>query len=176
MVDVSAELDRLSDLEQLTGPAVESVLVDRGWSGERRNPAKAWATTWSRDGASAWIQGDGPSVEVEFTLWYREVEVEGEDPDTYIDELYDAAVAELPSVVSQLRSSAFGARLQASDEDLTDGVDYIEHTAWKVADKVVLAGVKQDDTETPVQLVVMVREYGTGTGDGADDDDEGEWL
>ncbi|WP_328495790.1 hypothetical protein OHS59_25925 [Streptomyces sp. NBC_00414] len=82
MIDLSAEMSRLSDLGQLTGQAVESVLVGCGWVGERRNPVKGWATTWSRDDAAAWIQGDGPSVEVEFTLWYREVEQERADLDT----------------------------------------------------------------------------------------------
>ncbi|WP_307523692.1 hypothetical protein [Streptomyces umbrinus] len=169
---MSEELSRLSDLEQLTGQAVESVLVDRGWAGERRNPAKEWATTWSRDDASAWIQGDGPSVEVEFTLWYREVEEEWPDPDTYMDELYDTAVAELPRVVSQLESGTLGARLETSDEDLTGGADFIQNKAWRISGKVLLAGVKHDDTETPVQLVVVLREYSTG--DAAED--EGEWL
>ncbi|MFD0307557.1 hypothetical protein [Streptomyces sp. NPDC127119] len=172
MVDLSVELSRLSDLQQLTGQAVESVLVGCGWVGKRRNPAKGWATTLSRDDAAAWIQGDGPSVEVEFTLWYREVDEERLDLDAYMDELYDAAVAELSPAVERLLSGALGPRLAASDEDLTGGADFIEHSAWRVADKVVLAGVKQDDTDTPVQLVVVLSEYGTDEGA----DDEGEWL
>jgi hypothetical protein len=154
----------------LTGQAVERVLSASGWEGERRNPAKEWATTWRRDDAHAWIQGDGP-VEVEFTLWYREVEDERPDPDTYIDDLYAAASAELPRVVAQLESGALGARLETVDEDLTDGADYIDHTAWRIADKVLLAGVKHDDTDAPVQLVVVMRGYGTG-----EQDDAGQWL
>ncbi|MFE1454781.1 hypothetical protein ACFW7K_06990 [Streptomyces sp. NPDC058735] len=138
--------------------------------GERRNPAKEWATTWRRGDAHAWIQGDGP-VEVEFTLWHREVEDEWPDPDTYIDDLYDAASAELPRVITQLESGALGTRLQAVDEDLTDGADYIDHTAWRIGDKVLLAGVKHDDTEAPVQLVVLLRAYGTG-----EQEDQEEWL
>ncbi|MFI8894803.1 hypothetical protein [Streptomyces paradoxus] len=154
----------------LTGRAVETVLSASGWEGERRNPAKQWATTWRRGDGHAWIQGDGP-VELEFTLWYREVEDERPDPDTYIDDLYDAASAELPRVVAQLESGALRARLETVDEDLTDGVDYIDHTAWRISDKVLLAGVKHDDTDTPVQLVVVMRGYDTG-----EQDDEGEWL
>ncbi|MFB7498423.1 hypothetical protein ACFC09_27685 [Streptomyces sp. NPDC056161] len=170
MVDVTAELGQLSDLDELTGPAVEAVLTGAGWDGERRNPAKAWATTWRRAGASAWVQGAGP-VEVQFTLWYREVEDERPDPETYIENLYDAAVAELPSVVSRLESGALGARLQGSGEDLTDGEDYIEHTAWTISGKVLLAGVKQSDTDAPVQLVVVLREHAKD-----EDDGENEWL
>ncbi|MGC5038491.1 hypothetical protein ACPXCS_21350 [Streptomyces sp. DT190] len=170
MVDVSFELGQLSELDELTGPAAAAVLDATGWDGERRNPAKAWATTWRRGDARAWIQGDGP-VEVEFTLWYREVEDERPDPDTYIDDLYDAASAELPTVVAQLESGALGGRLEAADEDLTGGVDYVDHTAWRLADKVVLAGVRHDDTEAPVQLVVVIRDHGAG-----EQDDEGEWL
>lgn len=170
MVDVSAELSQLSELDDLTGPAAAAVLDASGWEGERRNPAKQWATTWRRDDAHAWIQGDGP-VEVEFTLWYREVEDERPDPDTYIDELYDLASAELPRVADQLESGVLGARLEAVDEDLTAGADYIDHTAWRIADKVLLAGVKHDDTDAPVQLVVVLRGYGTD-----DQDDAGEWL
>ncbi|MGW3287696.1 hypothetical protein ACWDR3_24010 [Streptomyces sp. NPDC001002] len=111
-------------------------------------------------------------MQVEFTVWYREVEDEWPDPDTYIDSLYDAASAELPHVVSQLESGAVGGRLETVDEDLTGGEDFIDHTAWRVSDKVILAGVKHDDTEAPVQLVVVLREYGAIEGD----DDEGEWL
>ncbi|MFD9938296.1 hypothetical protein ACFWZ6_34760 [Streptomyces massasporeus] len=170
MVDVSAELGQLSELDELTGPAVAAVLGASGWEGERRNPAKQWATTWRRDDARAWIQGDGP-VEVEFTLWYREVEDERPDPDTYIDELYDAASAELPRVAAQLQSGVLGARLETVDEDLTDGADYIDHTAWRIGDKVLLAGVKHDDTDAPVQLVVVMRGHDTG-----EQDDAGEWL
>ncbi|MFF7042722.1 hypothetical protein [Streptomyces massasporeus] len=170
MMDVSGELSRLSGLSMLTGQAVERVLSASGWEGERRNPAKQWATTWRRDDAHAWIQGDGP-VEVEFTLWYREVEDERPDPDTYIDELYDLASAELPRVVAQLESGVLGVRIEAVDEDLTDGADYIDHTAWRIADKVLLAGVKHDDTDAPVQLVVVMRGYDT-----AEQDDAGEWL
>ena len=161
MVDISVELDRLVGLDGLTGPAVEAVLTESGWTGERRNPAKAWATTWSRGDANAWIQGDGPYVQVEFTVWYREVEDEWPDPDTYIDSLYDAASAELPRVVSQLESGVVGGRLEPVDEeDLTGGADFVDHTAWRVSGKVVLVGVKHDDTEAPVQLVVVVREFG----------------
>ncbi|WP_346138212.1 hypothetical protein [Streptomyces coeruleofuscus] len=159
-VDVSGELSRLCDLDWLTGQAVEEVLAASGWEGERRNPAKDWATTWKRKDAGAWIQGDRP-VEVEFTLWFREVADEWPDPDTYLDDLYDTAAAELPGVVSQLESGVLGARLEVCDEDLTGGRDFIDHAAWRVSGKVLLAGVKHDDTEVPVQLVVVLREYGT---------------
>ncbi|MDQ0750622.1 hypothetical protein QF034_004853 [Streptomyces africanus] len=157
MVDVTEELSRLSDLDRLTGQAVEAVLAASGWEGERRNPAKEWATTWRRGDAGTWIQGDGP-VEVEFTLWFREVADEWPDPDAYLDDLYDIAATELPAVVSQLQSGALGTRLEVSDEDLTGGADFTDHTAWRVSGKVLLAGVKHDDTEAPVQLVVVLRE------------------
>ncbi|WP_315884876.1 hypothetical protein [Streptomyces sp. P17] len=110
-------------------------------------------------------------VQVEFTLWCREVEEEWPDPDTYVDDLYDAASAELPRIVAQLESGALGARLEPSEEDLTDGADYIDHTAWRPSGKVLLAGVKHGDTEAPVQLVVVVREPSEGA-----EGDEGEWL
>ncbi|MFG3317324.1 hypothetical protein ACGF3J_04705 [Streptomyces sp. NPDC048171] len=171
MVDVSAELVRLTDLDELTGPAAAAVLDAAGWEGGRANPATEWVTSWRRDDAHAWIQGDGPSVQVEFTVWHRDVEEEWPDPDTYIDDLYDAASAELPGLVAQLESGPLGARLESSEEDLTDGADYIDHTAWRVSGKVVLAGVKHDDTDVPVQLVVVVRDYGAGV-----EDDGGEWL
>ncbi|MFJ8699807.1 hypothetical protein [Streptomyces ardesiacus] len=171
MVDVSAEVNRLAELDEFTGPAVAAVLDATGWTGERRNPAKEWATTWRRADAHAWIQGDGPSVQVEFTLWHRDVDEEWSDPDTYIDELYDAATGELPNLVAQLEAGVSGGRLQSVEEDLTDGADYIDHTAWRILDKVVLAGVKHDDTDAPVQLVVVVRD---GSADAQDDD--GEWL
>ncbi|WP_267714205.1 hypothetical protein [Streptomyces sp. CoH17] len=96
---------------------------------------------------------------------------EWSDPDTYIDELYDAATAELPNLVAQLEAGVFGGRSQSVEEDLTDGADYIDHTAWRILDKVVLAAVKHDDTDAPVQLVVVVRD---GSADAQDDD--GEWL
>ncbi|MEU0969446.1 hypothetical protein ABZ357_30095 [Streptomyces sp. NPDC005917] len=158
-------MSELSELDGLTGQAVEEVLAGEGWVGERRNPAKAWATTWRRDGASAWVQGDAP-VEVQFTLWYRQVDDERPDPDTYIEELYDLALAELPAVVSRLASGVLGPRLEESDRDLTGGEDYVDHQAWTVADKAVLAGVKHSDTDAPVRLVVVLRE------DDPDADDE----
>lgn len=169
MVDVSAELSELSELDELTGPAVERVLAAAGWDGERRNPAKEWATTWSRGDASAWIQGDGP-VEVEFTLWFREVEDERPDPETYLEGLYEEGVAELPAVVAQLESGPLGARLEEADEELAAAEDFIDGTAWTIGDKVLLAGVTQSDTDTPVQLVVVLRERAS------EEDDEGEWL
>ncbi|WP_328562184.1 hypothetical protein [Streptomyces coelicoflavus] len=171
MVDVSAEVGQLAGLDEFTGPTAAAVLDAAGWTGERRNPAKEWATTWRRADAHAWIQGEGPSVQVEFTVWYRDVDEEWPDPDTYIDELYDAASAELPGLVAQLEAGVPGGRLQSVDEDLTDGADYIDHTAWRISDKVVLAGVKHDDTDSPVQLVVVVRD---GSADAQDDG--GEWL
>ncbi|WP_217170284.1 hypothetical protein [Streptomyces sp. AC512_CC834] len=61
--------------------------------------------------------------------------------------------------------------MQSVDEDVTDGADYIDHAAWRLSGKVVLAGVKHDATDAPVQLVVVVRD------DQADvQDDGGEWL
>ncbi|MFB6768867.1 hypothetical protein [Streptomyces sp. Tu 4128] len=45
------------------------------------------------------------------------------------------------------------------------------HTAWRASDKVVLAGAKQDATDTPVRLVVVVRDYAAEA-----EDDGGEWL
>ncbi|MGW3970713.1 hypothetical protein ACWEFD_15630 [Streptomyces ardesiacus] len=171
MVDVSAEVGQLAGLDELTGRAAAAVLDAAGWMGERRNPAKEWATTWRRADAHAWIQGVGPSVQVEFTVWHRDVDEEWSDPDTYIDELYGAATAELPNLVAQLEAGVFGGRSQSVEEDLTDGADYIDHTAWRILDKVVLAAVKHDDTDAPVRLVVVVRD---GSADAQDDD--GEWL
>ncbi|MGV9285741.1 hypothetical protein [Streptomyces sp. NPDC003730] len=163
------------ELDELTGPSAASVLDGAGWTGERRNPAKEWATTWRRADAHAWIQGEGPSVQVEFTVWHREVAEQWPDVDTYIDALHDAAAARLPSLVAQLEAGV--PRLQAGsvDEELTDGADYIDHIAWRISDKVVLAGAKQDDTDTPVRLVVVVRD---SAADAAADDDsgDGEWL
>lgn len=89
--------------------------------------------------------------------------------DTCTEELYDAAVAELPTVVSQLTSGVLGARLQESDRDLVGGEDFIDHRAWIIADKIVLAGVKHDDTDVPVQLVVVLRQDAS---DGDDEDDD----
>ncbi|MDH6217728.1 hypothetical protein [Streptomyces pseudovenezuelae] len=77
---------------------------------------------------------------MEFTVWYREVEDEWPDPDTYIDSLYDAACAELPRGVSQLRPVL-------SEGDLR-----------RSTTRTVLVGVKHDDTEVQVQLVVVVGE------------------
>ncbi|MEV6760865.1 hypothetical protein AB0N16_09455 [Streptomyces sp. NPDC051105] len=171
MVDVSVEVGRLSDLDELNGQAVEGVLTAAGWTGERRNPGEAWATIWRRDGASAWVQGNAP-VEVRFTLWSRDVQDERPDPDSYIEELYDAAVAELPTVVSQLTSGVIGPRLQESDRDLTGVEDFIDHSAWLVEDKVVLAGVKHDDTDAPVQLVVVLHEDAPDACDEDDEDDD----
>ncbi|MER6106851.1 hypothetical protein [Streptomyces hirsutus] len=169
MVDVSAELARLADLEELGGPAVEAALLASGWSGERRNPSKSWATTWRRDGARAWVQGEGP-VEVEFTLWFQEVEDDRPDSDTYLDDLYDAAAAKIPEVVSQLRSGILGERLEEPEGEVADADSYVEHHAWRVMGKELLVGVKQDDTGTPVRLVVVLRKPGTV------DDAAGEWL
>ncbi|MFF9047500.1 hypothetical protein [Streptomyces parvulus] len=171
MIDVSVELNRLSDLDELSGPAAAAVLRAEGWSGGRRHPVKEWATTWQRGDAWARIQGDGPPVQVEFTVRHQDVEDEWPDPDTYIDDLYDAASAELPRLVAQLESGHLETRLRTSDEDLTNGADYIEHAAWRVGDKVVLAGVKHDDVEVPVQLVVVVRDHAVDA-----EDDGGEWL
>lgn len=61
--------------------------------------------------------------------------------------------------------------MQSVDEDLTDSADHIDQTAWRISDKVVLAGVKNDDTDVPVQLVVVVRD-GSADAEG----DGGEWL
>ncbi|MEU9640576.1 hypothetical protein [Streptomyces sp. NPDC048188] len=166
-------MGHLLQLDELTGPSTASVLDAAGWTGERRNRDKEWATSWRRADAHAWIQGEGPSVQVEFTVWHREVAEERPDTDTYIDALHDAAAARLPSLVAQLEAGV--PRLQAGSvgDDLTDGADYIDHTAWRISDKVVLAGAKQDDTDTPVQLVVVVRDSAP---DAAAADDDGEWL
>ncbi|WP_333742636.1 hypothetical protein [Streptomyces ardesiacus] len=114
MVDVSAEVGQLAGLDELTGRAAAAVLDAAGWMGERRNPAKEWATTWRRADAHAWIQGVGPSVQVEFTVWHRDVDEEWSDPDTYIDELYDAATAELQNLVAQSEAGVFGDGRRAS--------------------------------------------------------------
>ncbi|MGY0069481.1 hypothetical protein ACWZEH_22375 [Streptomyces sp. QTS137] len=169
MTDVSTELAGLADLEELGGPAVESALSASGWSGERRNPSKPWATTWRRDGARAWVQGEGP-VEVEFTLWFQKVDDDRLSSDTYLEDLYDVAAAKIPEVVSQLRSGSLGERLEEPEGEVADVDSYIEHHAWRVMGKELLVGVKQDDTDTPVQLVVVLRE--PGEADEAADD----WL
>ncbi|WP_146228958.1 hypothetical protein [Streptomyces sp. NWU339] len=169
MVDVSAEISRLVEIEELNGPAVESVLAAAGWSGERRNPSKSWATTWQCDDARAWIQGENP-VEVEFTLWFQEVEDDRPDPDAYLDDLHAVAVAKIPEVAAQLRSGVLGERLEEPEGEVTDADSYIEHRAWRVTGKELLVGVKQDDTDTPVQLVVVLREPG------ADDEAYDDWL
>ncbi|MEV7788217.1 hypothetical protein AB0O72_22940 [Streptomyces sp. NPDC088106] len=169
MVDVSAEISRLVEIEELNGAAVESVLVAAGWSGEHRNPSKSWATTWRRDDARAWIQGENP-VEVEFTLWFQEVEDDRPDPDAYLDDLYAVAVAKIPEVAARLRSGVLGERLEEPEGEATDADSYIEHRAWRITGKELLVGVKQDDTDTPVQLVVVLREPG------ADDEAYDDWL
>ncbi|MFC8869095.1 hypothetical protein ACFUAC_15745 [Streptomyces sp. NPDC057148] len=120
----------MAELDELTGLAA-AVLEATGWTGERRNPAKDWATTWRRADAHAWIQGEGPSVQVEFTLGHRDVDEEWPDPDSYIDELYEAATTQLPGLVVHLEAGAPGVRLQ------------------------------HDATDAPVQLVVVVRDDST---------------
>ncbi|MFD4261264.1 hypothetical protein ACFWR9_27465 [Streptomyces sp. NPDC058534] len=69
-------MNQLSELDELTGPAAAAVLDAAHWAGHRRNPAKEWPTTWRRGDAHAWIQGDGPVVQVEFTVWHRDVDEE----------------------------------------------------------------------------------------------------
>ncbi|MFF5157484.1 hypothetical protein ACFY3N_14700 [Streptomyces sp. NPDC000348] len=169
MVDVSAEVARLVELEELDGPAVESVLAAAGWSGERRNPSASWATTWRRDDAHAWIQGDGP-VGVEFTLWFREVEDDRPDLYAWLDDLYAVAAAKIPVVAAQLGSGSLGELLEEPDGEIADADSYIEYRAWSVMGKELLVGVKQDDTDTPVHLVVSLRNPG------ADDETYDDWL
>ncbi|MFB6549129.1 hypothetical protein [Streptomyces sp. NPDC056405] len=171
MSQISAELSHLADLDELSGSAAASVLAVAGWSGERRNPTKSWATTWRRGDAHAWIQGDGP-VAVEFTLWSREVEEEARaDLDTSMDGLYAAAEAELTEVVAGLSSGEFGERLHATGDNVADVDDFIQYRAWRVADRELVAGVRQSDTDTPVMIAVVLREPAVRA-DGPEDD----WL
>lgn len=62
MADVSAEVGQPAEFEELTKPSVAAVLVAAGWAGERRSPAKEWATTWQRADTHAWTQGEGDVV------------------------------------------------------------------------------------------------------------------
>ncbi|MBQ1094844.1 hypothetical protein KBY55_01675 [Streptomyces sp. b94] len=158
MSHISVELSHLADLGELSGSAAASVLAAAGWSGERRNPTKSWATTWRRGDVHAWIQGDGP-VAVEFTLWFREVEEEARaDLDAFMGGLYAAAEAELTEVVADLSSGDFGERLQATGDNVADVDDFIQYRAWRVAGRELVTGVRQSDTDTPVMIVVVLRE------------------
>ncbi len=49
VTDVVGELGQLLELGKISGPAAAAVFDAAGWAGERRNPAKEWATTWRRD-------------------------------------------------------------------------------------------------------------------------------
>ncbi|MEW1603972.1 hypothetical protein [Streptomyces sp. NPDC093808] len=169
MVDVSAEIARLLELDQLEGSAVEAIPTVAGWSGERRNPSTSWATTWNRDGARAWVQGDGP-VDVEFTLWFHEVQDDAPDMDAHLGGFYAAGAAKLPEVTEQLRCGVPWDRPEEADEHVADVSSFIEYRAWKVPGKELLVGVKQDDTDTPVQLVVVVRPPAT------EDESCDDWL
>lgn len=96
---------------------------------------------------------------MEFTLWFREVEEEARaDLDTFMGGLYAAAEAELTEVVADLSSGDFGERLQATGDNVADVDDFIQYRAWRVAGRELVTGVRQSDTDTPVLIVVVLRE------------------
>ncbi|WP_234534067.1 hypothetical protein [Streptomyces shenzhenensis] len=118
---------------------------------QSRNPAKAWATTWRRDGASAWVRGNAP-VEVRRALRRGS----GRTPD-----------GRLAADIGSPRITAPGARPGSGG-----GEDFVGHRSWIIADKVVLAGVKHDDSDAPVQLVVVLREDAPDADEGDDGNDD----
>ncbi|MCF2435977.1 hypothetical protein LV779_22470 [Streptomyces thinghirensis] len=82
------------------------------------------------------------------------------DLDTFMDGLYAAAEAELTEVVADLSSGDFGERLRATgdNDNVTDVDDFIQYRAWRVAGRQLVTGVRQSDTDTPVMIVVVLRE------------------
>lgn len=173
MVDLSEELNQLAGLPELAGPAVGAVLAGAGWEGEHRDPSKSWATVWNREGARAGVRGEGP-VGVEFTLWFREIDDDSAYDEDYIDGLHATAVTELLGCVAQLESSVLADRLVPTGDDLTEGEDFVDHRAWRLSGRALLAGVKHEDTELPVRVVIAFRDE---TAEGAAQDDaDGEWL
>ncbi|GAA5215153.1 hypothetical protein [Streptomyces thinghirensis] len=79
---------------------------------------------------------------------------------TFMDGLYAAAEAELTEVVADLSSGDFGERLRATgdNDNVTDVDDFIQYRAWRVAGRELVTGVRQSDTDTPVMIVVVLRE------------------
>jgi hypothetical protein len=157
MNEILAIVERLATHGHLSGDQIGSTLRDQGWTARpvaRSVPSQPFTRHWQKANLLAGIQGADPAVVVEFTLWLREVDEDRGDWGH--DALYQEAVTELRRLVREVESSRLADRLTEAEGDPTNGLDYLEHRAWRLSGRTLLLGATQDDTDLPVCVVSVI--------------------
>lgn len=153
MREVQRVLAALAEDASLSGERVAAVLAAQGWTARRRANEATSPRVWARGGLLAQIV-EGDPTRAEFTLWEGEFDedlgYEG------LDALYDEAVDRMRLLAGEVEASGRATRLPEGNEALTEGIDYIDHAAWRVSRRIMRLGVLQHDTDLPVYIVAVI--------------------
>jgi hypothetical protein len=146
-------LTRLLPVGQLSEAQITTALAEAGWPATGPTAAAPHPRTWRNDAVDAWLP-ETDNLQVEFILWEREVEEDWGDEG--LDPVYDEATGVVQNFARRVENSELAPHLGVFQGDATDGVDYIDHTAWHLGAMTFLLGAKQDDTELPVVVVAVL--------------------
>lgn len=153
MNEVLAIFEALPTEGTLSGEQVSALLEQRGWEAVRRVPSLPFPPVWRRETLRAGIVGEGP-VSLEVTLWEHEVEeLRGDEG---LGPVYDAATRESERRAAEVTASPLAERLTPAGDEVTGGLDYIHHRAWRLSDRTLLVGAIQHDTDLPVYVVAAI--------------------
>ncbi|WP_031507938.1 hypothetical protein [Streptomyces megasporus] len=156
MAEVVELLEGIRSLSPLTGEGVAAQFEAQGWEAEGR-PKNGFETSWRKNGILGWIHLYSGGIRVEFTVWMRDV-----DEDTGYFEDLEAVYAEgervLADFLPEIESSALSAHLVDVEGTAEDTDEYIAFRKWSLNGRTLVAGVVQQDTDLPVQVVVVLEE------------------
>ncbi|MFI1186294.1 hypothetical protein [Streptomyces californicus] len=158
MADVIAMLEELGDIAPLTAGAVAARFADQGWT-PRGKVRDGVETSWDKNDAGGWIQTlrDGV-VRVSFFVWVRDVDESGYFDD--VDAVYEQGERALSDFLPEIEGSSLVAHLVEAEQTEADRDEFIKLKKWTFGDRMLTAGVIQQDTDLPVRVMVVLESPG----------------
>ncbi|MFD7548167.1 hypothetical protein ACFV0R_21465 [Streptomyces sp. NPDC059578] len=154
--DVVELLRGVRELMPVTGVGVAGGFAARGWApgGRLRD---GFESSWDKGGVRGWVHPYDGGVRVELTVWMRDVD---EDTGYFgdLEAVYRDGEAVLADVVAGLAASRLSVDLVVTDGESRDADDFVAFRRWALGERVLLAGVVQEDTDLPVRVVVVWEE------------------
>ncbi|MFE9722734.1 hypothetical protein ACFYQ5_03800 [Streptomyces sp. NPDC005794] len=156
MAAVIAMLEELRGLAPLTAEGAAARFSAQEWTPGGK-PREGVETSWDKDGVGGWIQTlGGGAVSVSFAVWIRDVDESG-----YFDDLetvYEQGEQALADFLPVIEESPLAGHLAEAEQTAADKDEFIRVKKWNLHDRIMTAGVIQQDADLPVLVVVTLEE------------------
>ncbi|GAT83594.1 hypothetical protein STXM2123_4295 [Streptomyces sp. F-3] len=153
---MTAMLEELRDMVPLTAEGAAGRFAVQEWTPEGKS-RDGVETSWHKDGIRGWIQKfRSGAVRVSFAVWIRDVDESG--CFDALDAVYEQGEQALATFLPGIEHSPLTGHLAEAELTATDKDEFIAAREWTLDERVLTAGVVQQDTDLPVMVVVALEE------------------